>query len=115
MIGNGNYFRGEATHCILYRLNDGDGDYYGPGFPENCICINTTSYNSELRTQQKKPVNNIFIGTAPYPHSGECDYNNYTTGSIPTNNGGNVHSVNNVSTPVVRTSLSFAHPPIWMS
>ena len=45
------------------------------------------------------------------PHSGEFDYNNYTTGSIPTNNGGNVHSVNNVSTgQTLADYFNYIHP-----
>ena len=110
MIGYSTWFQGEATRCILYRLKDDYGGY-GNGIPENCICINTTSYGSEFKTSQKKPVNNIFIGTAMTPHSGECDYNNYTTGSIPTNNGGNVHSVNNVSTgQTLADYFNYIHP-----
>ena len=108
MIGNVNYFSGEATHCILYRLVDAYGSYF---IPENCICINTTSLNSPLNIQQKKPVNNIFIGTSMLPHSGEWDYNNYTTGSIPTDNGGNVHSVNNASTgQTLADYFNYLHP-----
>ena len=45
------------------------------------------------------------------PHSREFDYNNYTTGSIPTNNGGNVHSVNNVSTgQTLADYFNYIHP-----
>ena len=45
------------------------------------------------------------------PHSGEWDYNNYTTGSIPTNNGGNAHSVNNVSTgQTLADYFNYIHP-----
>ena len=81
MIGNETLFRGEATHCILYRI----GDVYRVYFhPENCVCINTSSGCTDLVMSAKKPVNNIFIGTAQAPHSAECDYNNYTTGSIVT-------------------------------
>lgn len=109
MIGNNTWFRGEATHCILYGIIDGDG--WGFLMPENCICINTVSYNASLVVSQKKPVNNIFIGTAMSPHSGECDYNNYTTGSIPTNNGSNVHSINNVSTgQTLSDYFNYIHP-----
>jgi len=109
MIGNSSTFGGEATHCILHRLFCGSSNIYFQ--PENCICINTSSVISSLVVSQKKPVNNIFIGTAMLPHSGECDYNNYTTGSIPTNNGGNVHSVNNVSTgQTLADYFNYIHP-----
>ena len=109
MIGNGTYFSGEATHCILYRVTDGCN--YPYLVPENCICINTNPLYASLVVSQKKPVNNIFIGTAMSPHSGEWDYNNYTTGSIPTNNGGNVHSVNNVSTgQTLADYFNYIHP-----
>ena len=102
-------FIGEATHCILYRVTD--DPYYGQLTPENCICINTSSTNSSLVVSQKKPVNNIFIGTTMLSRSGECDYNNYTTGSIPTNNGGNVHSINNVSTgQTLADYFNYIHP-----
>jgi len=111
MIGNGTLFQGEATHCILYRLvDDGYSLYY---YPENCVCINTSSISAELYVSTKKPVNNIFIGTAQIPHSGEFDYNNYTTGSIPTNNGSNVHSVNNVSTgQTLADYFNYIHPNV---
>ena len=112
MIGNGTWFNGEATHCIMYRLKD-DGNYggYGCYYPENCICINTYSNSASLNVSAKKPVNNIFIGTAQLPTSGEFDYNNYTTGSIPTNNGSNVHSVNNVSTgQTLADYFNYIHP-----
>lgn len=109
MIGNNTWFSGEATRCILYRLSSGVSYIYFQ--PENCICINTTSNASLSTTTQKKPVNNIFIGTAMLHNSGECDYNNYTTGSIPTNNGSNVHSVNNVSTGQTLTDyFNYIHP-----
>lgn len=109
MIGNDTRFVGEATHCILYRLVDGyDYTYF---IPENCICINTYSVISTLNLAQKKPVNNIFIGTAMSPHSGEWDYNNYTTCSIPTNNGSNAHSINNVSTgQTLSDYFNYIHP-----
>ena len=94
MTGNNSYINGEATHCILYRVNDYGGDLF---LPENCVCINTSSVSAALGVSTKKPVNNIFIGTAQAPHSGEWDYNNYTTGTIPTTYGSNVHSVNNIS------------------
>ena len=109
VIGNGTGFNGEATHCILYRITD--GAYYGISSPENCVCINTISITADLYISTKKPVNNIFIGTALLPHTGECDYNNYTTGSIPTNNGGNVHSINNVSTgQTLADYFNYIHP-----
>ena len=54
MIGNNTYFSGEATHCILYRLLDG-GTYYGQYYPENCVCINTSSASTSLVVQTKKP------------------------------------------------------------
>ena len=109
MIGNSTTFVGEATHCILYRLYEHSG--YGPFLLENCICINASYFNATLLVPQKKPVNNIFIGTALVPRSGECDYNNYTTGSIPTNNGGNVHSINNVSTgQTLADYFNYIHP-----
>ena len=109
MIGARTNFCGEATHCILYRLLDLHN--FGYAFPENCICINTSSTASGLNITQKKPVNNIFIGTAMLPHSGDCDYNNYTTGSIPTDNGGNAHSVNNVSTgQTLADYFNYIHP-----
>ena len=73
MIGNGTIFVGEATHCILYRLFDNSG--YGIYSPENCVCINTSSIHGDLYVSTKKPVNNIFIGTALLPHSGAWDYN----------------------------------------
>ena len=112
MIGNKTPFNGEATHCILYRIFDGVANgYYGYYYPENCVCINTSTEYAILTTSTKKPVNNIFIGTALLPHSGEFDYNNYTTGSIPTNNGGNVHSVNNVSTgQTIADYFNYIHP-----
>ena len=108
MIGNRTGFRGEATRCILYKVICVNDIIF---FPENCVCIKTYSVNEVLRQSAKKPVNNIFIGTALIPLSGECDYNNYTTGSIPTNNGGNVHSVNNVSTgQTLADYFNYIHP-----
>ena len=109
MIGNGTVFIGEATHCILYRLSEPQAHTFC--VPENCICINTSSISGGLKAHQKKPVNNIYIGTAMLPHSGEWDYNNYTTGSIPTNNGSNVHSINNVSTgQTLADYFNYIHP-----
>ena len=59
MIGKTTEFGGEATHCILYRLVDGASYIYY--FPENCVCINTSSTNVGLSQSTKKPVNNIFV------------------------------------------------------
>ena len=109
MIGNGTHLSGEATHCILYKIID--QGYYYVCLPENCVCINTSSVATSDGRYVKKPVNNIFIGTAMSPHSGECDYNNYTTGSIPTNYGGNAHSVNNASTgQTLADYFNYIHP-----
>ena len=109
MIGNNTSFAGEATHCILYRLADGAS--YGHYYPENCVCINTSSISPSLNTSTKKPVNNIFIGTSQAPHNSEYDYNNYTTGSIPTNYGSNAHSINNVSTvQTLADYFNYIHP-----
>ena len=107
MIGNWTGIAGEATHCILYRLTYATNRVC---FTENCICINTDSY-AYVGSSSKKPVNNIFIGPAMPPPNSECDYNNYTTGSIPTNNGSNVHSVNNVSTgQTLADYFNYIHP-----
>ena len=108
MIGNGTQFAGEATHCVLYRLKNANIGYF---FPENCVCINTSSTYYSLYISTKKPVNNIFIGKAQTPHTPECDYNNYTTGSIPTDNGSNAHSINNVSTgQTLADYFNYIHP-----
>ena len=69
----------------------------------NCILINsnidgiTTSVNGGV----VKIINNIIIGLQAINTSGidnSCDYNNFTTLSIPTTNGANSHSINNAST-----------------
>ena len=85
MIGNRTFFNGEATHCILYRIiDDGNIGGYGIYSTENCVCINTGPNTVGSYVSTKKPVNNIFIGTAQLPRTPELDYNNYTTGSIVT-------------------------------
>ena len=45
------------------------------------------------------------------PSNNEWDYNNYTTGSIPTNNGSNAHSVNNATTgQTLADYFNYIHP-----
>jgi len=69
---------------------------------QNCILINsnvggrTTSWGPPV-----KIVNNIIIGLQAVNTSeidSSCDYNNFTTLSIPTTNGANSHSINDAST-----------------
>jgi hypothetical protein len=73
-------------------------DIYGiPTYVHNCNIINCTG-GASLKTP-KTFYNNVIIGPASPSFTGiGCDYNNYTTLSIPTTNGANAHSINNAST-----------------
>lgn len=85
-----------AKYCILknqhvfYRTNDNRP-------LENNILINCRE-TQPLSESLAIFRNNIIIGgtlTMSHPYA---DYNNYTTGTIPTTNGGNSHSINDAST-----------------
>jgi hypothetical protein len=69
---------------------------YVPSYFHNCNIINCTGGGV---LTLKTFYNNVIIGPASPSFSGiGCDYNNYTTLSIPTTNGANSHSINNAST-----------------
>jgi len=81
-------------YCNLYNMG-----LFGvaPSYFHNCNIINCTGGTS--LTKLKSFYNNVIIGPASPSFSGiGCDYNNYTTLSIPTTNGANAHSINDAST-----------------
>jgi len=64
---------------------------------ENCILINC-SQNGANSSGSGVFRNNIIIGTMIDIPMLNCNYNNYTTLSIPTSGGANSHSINDAST-----------------
>jgi len=81
-------------YCNLYNMSViAQGT---PTYLHNCNIINCTG---GVALTLKTFYNNVIIGPASPSFSGiGCDYNNYTTLSIPTTNGANAHSINNAST-----------------
>ena len=64
----------------------------------NSILINPLPIVEYYPTSIAKFQNNIIIGSLTQMSHTNCDYNNYTTGTIPTTGGANSHSINNAST-----------------
>ena len=68
-----------------------------PTYFHNCNIINCSG--GVVLETPKTFYNNVIIGSSVPIYRGiGCDYNNYTTATIPTTNGANAHSINNTST-----------------